>query len=189
MPLSPEITRAFAAVERGGGPITHENQYYGPYNKLLNTLFPLDNDFIVSPNYLPVDMEGAADFIVTFEVTLHQYPVLVIEIKPPQHLSFCSTREKADRQIRNRLVDLWKVWHTPLPILYGISAVGTRLCFYEFEKASRRTTPRFIPSDPEFATDVAPQERWDCDVLEADGEQRLRALATHIIEACERLQA
>ncbi|KAH9954805.1 hypothetical protein BC827DRAFT_1240938 [Russula dissimulans] len=149
MPLSPEITRAFAAIERGGGPITHENQYYGPYNKLLNTLFPPDSDFIVSPNYLPVDVDSAADFVITFEVTLHQYHVLIIEIKPPQHL-----------QIHNRLVDL--EGHTPLPILYGISAVGTRLCFYEFEKA-----------DLEFATDVAPQERWDCDVLEADGEQRL----------------
>ncbi|KAH9957031.1 hypothetical protein BC827DRAFT_1228374 [Russula dissimulans] len=187
MPWSPKITRAFAAVKRGAVPITHENQYYGPYNKLLNTLFPPDSDFIVSPNYLPVDVDGAADFVVTFEVTLHQYHVLIIEVNPPQHLSFRSTREKADRQIRNRLVDL--EGHTPLPILYGISAVGTRLCFYEFEKASRRTTPRFIPSDLEFATDVAPQERWDCDVLEADGEQRLRALATHIIEACERLQA
>jgi hypothetical protein len=115
MPLSPEITRAFAAVERGGGPITHENQYYGPYNKLLNTLFPPDSDFIVSPNYLPVDVDGAADFIITFEVTLHQYHVLIIEVNPPQHLSFRSTREKADRQIRNRLVDLEGVFHCRLP--------------------------------------------------------------------------
>lgn len=49
-------------------------------------------------------------------------------------------------------------------------------------------TPRRIPSDPEFTTDVAPQEQWDCDVLEDGGEQRLRALTTQVMEACERLQ-
>jgi len=64
-----------------------------------------------------------------------------------------STRETANRQIRRRLVVLSE--RAPLPILYGISAVETRLCFYEFEKG------------------------WDCDVLKADGERRLRALATH----------
>jgi hypothetical protein len=49
-------------------------------------------------------------------------------------------------------------------------------------------TPRRIPSDSEFTTDVAPPERWDYDVLEADGEQWLRALAAQITEACECLQ-
>jgi len=187
MPWPSKITRAFATVEGGADIVVHENQYYGPYNKLLYTLFPPDSDFNVSPNYLRGNFDGIADFIASFEVTFREHPVLILQVKPPQHLSFNSTRKKADRQIRDRLVDLAE--HTPLPILYGISAVGTRLCFYEFEKASRRMTPRFIPSDIETATDVAPVERWDCDVLEADGEQRLRALATHIIEACEHLQA
>ncbi|KAH9954090.1 hypothetical protein BC827DRAFT_1348802 [Russula dissimulans] len=178
MPWPSKITRAFATFERGAEFIVHGNQYHGPYNKVLNTLFPADSDFIVSPNYLPGNIDAGTAFIVSFEVTLRRHPVFMLEIKPPQHLSLRSTQETADKQIRRRLVDLSEL--TPLPILYGISAVGTRLCFHEFEKASRRTTPRFIPRDPEFATDVAPLGRWDCDVLEADGEQRLRALATHI---------
>jgi len=70
-------------------------------------------------------------------------------------------------------------------VLYGIGAMGTKLCSYELEKAPRLITPECILSDPEFITDVTPQERWDCDVLEANGEQRLRALVTHITEACE----
>ncbi|KZT03151.1 uncharacterized protein LAESUDRAFT_660259 [Laetiporus sulphureus 93-53] len=187
MPWPSKITRAFATVEEEAGVIVYENQYYGPYNKLLCTLFPPDSDFIVSPNYLPGNVDGAAGVIISFEITLRQHPVLVLEVKPPQHLSLDSTREAADRQVRRRLVDL--SGRALLPVLYGISAMGTKLCFYEFETAPRRMTPRRIPSDPELTTDVAPKEQWDCDVLEADGEQRLRALARQITEACERLQA
>ncbi|PCH35861.1 hypothetical protein WOLCODRAFT_156555 [Wolfiporia cocos MD-104 SS10] len=103
MPWPSKITRAFTTVE---DIVVHENQYYGSYNKLLYTLFPADSDFIVLPNYIPGNMDGGADFIVSFEITLHQHPVLVLEVKPPQHLSLISTREAADRQIRRRLVDL-----------------------------------------------------------------------------------
>ena len=75
-----------------------------------------------------------------------------------------------------------------LPVLYGVSAMGTKLCFYEFEKATGRMTPQSIPSNPGSTMDVAPQEQWDCDVLDAVGEQRLRALATQITRACEHVQ-
>ncbi|KAI0029619.1 hypothetical protein K488DRAFT_56019 [Vararia minispora EC-137] len=183
MPWPSKITRAFATVEVEA----HESQYYGPYNKLLCTLFPPDSDFTVSPNYIPGYVDGGADFIVSFEITFHQHPVLVLEIKPPHHLSLISTREVADRHIRRRLADLSE--RSLLPVLHGVSAIGTKLCFYEFEKTSGRMSPRRIPSDPELVTDVAPKVRWDCDILEASGEQRLRVLATQIIEACERLQA
>ncbi|KAI0290130.1 hypothetical protein BC826DRAFT_1106614 [Russula brevipes] len=186
MPWPSKITRAFATVERGAEVAVYENQYSGPYNKLLCTLFPPDSDFIVSPNYIPGNNDGRGGFIVSFEITLHLRPVLILGVKPPQHLSLISTREAADRQIRRRLIDLSE--RAPLAILHGISAIGTKLCFYEFENARKRMTPRRIPCDPEFTIDVAPPERWDCDVLEADGEQRLRALAAQITEACERLQ-
>jgi len=67
--------------------------------------------------------------------------------------------------------------------------MGTKLCFYEFEKAQRTITPKHIPRDPGFMIDAAPQERWDYDALEANGEQKLRKLVTKITEACEGLQA
>ncbi|KAF9503564.1 hypothetical protein BS47DRAFT_789130 [Hydnum rufescens UP504] len=189
MPWPSKITRAFATVEGGTDIFVHENRYYGPYNKLLNTLFPPDSDFIVSPNYIPANIDNDTNFILSFEITLRHCTVLILEVKPPQHLLFYSVREAADEQIRRRLVDLSDLsGRAPLPVLYGISAMGTKLCFYELEKAPRRLTPQRIPRDREFTNDVAPQERWDCDVLEANGEQRLRALATQITEACERLQ-
>src|SRR5258707_6498970 len=110
MPWPSKITRAFATVEGGADIVVHENQYYGPYNKLLYTLFPADSDFIVSPNYIPGNNDNGADFIVSFEITLRQHPVLILGVKLPQHLSLNSTRDAADRQIRRRLVDLSGVW-------------------------------------------------------------------------------
>ena len=110
MPWPSKITRAFATVGGGVNISVHESQYYGPYNKLLYTLFPADSDFIVSPNYIPGNKEDGADFIISFEITLRQHPVLILEVKPPQHLLFASTRKAADRQMRERLFDLRGVW-------------------------------------------------------------------------------
>ena len=205
MPWPSKITEAFATVEDGAGLIIHEHQYNGPYNKLLYTLFPSDSDFTVLPNYFPDISEDGTGFVFSLEITFRQHPVLILQVKPAQCLLYPSTRGAADKRICFRLADLLGVWHrcrmrshdltadflpseiAPLPVLYGISAIGTKLCFYEVEKASRRVTPRRTFNDPDLITDVAPQERWDCDVLEADGEQRLRALVTQIMEACEHL--
>jgi hypothetical protein len=115
MPWPSKITRAFATFERGAEFIVHGNQYHGPYNKVLNTLFPAYSDFIVSPNYLPGNIDAGTAFIVSFEVTLRRHPVFMLEIKPPQHLSLRSTQETADKQIRRRLVDLSGVLHCRLP--------------------------------------------------------------------------
>jgi hypothetical protein len=80
---------------------------------VLCSLLFSDSDFIVSPNYIPGNNDGRADFIVSFEITLHQHrdPVLVLQVKPPQHVSLNSTRGAADSQTRRRLVDLAGMWH------------------------------------------------------------------------------
>ncbi|THH08901.1 hypothetical protein EW146_g8848 [Bondarzewia mesenterica] len=171
MPWPSKITRAFTTAERAGHDPFLKNPYYGPYNKLLSTLFPLDSDFIVSFNFLPGDVDGGEDLFISFEVTLY---------------STLSFPGPADRQIHHRLMDM--SGDAILPVLYGISAIGTKLCFYEHETAQRCMSPQHILNDPDLITNVMPKEQWDCDVLEADGEQRLRALVGQIMEACEHLQ-
>ncbi|KAI6031115.1 hypothetical protein PISMIDRAFT_671722 [Pisolithus microcarpus 441] len=185
MPWPTKISRAFATEGGPNGAI--DNRYYGAYNKLLYTLFPPDSDFTVSPNYLPSDIDNITDFVALFEVMFRDHPVLVLQMKPPQCLSMMSAREAADKQMRDRLADLLE--RALLPVLHGISAIGTKLCFYKLEKASCRITPRRITNNPEYTIDVAPRDRWDCDILEAEGEQRLRSLVAQITEACKCLQA
>ena len=66
--------------------------------------------------------------------------------------------------------------------------MGTKSYSYVFKKAPRCRAPRRVLSDPD-TPDVAPREQWEYNVLEAVGEQRLHAFATHLTKACERLQA
>ncbi|KAH0828823.1 hypothetical protein J3R83DRAFT_3292, partial [Lanmaoa asiatica] len=81
--------------------VVHENRYYGPYNKLLYTLFSADTDFIISPDYLYIrdNTDGTADFIVSFEITLRQHPELMLEAKVP---STCRSIQRGRQQIRRR---------------------------------------------------------------------------------------
>ena len=99
MPWPSKITDAFATIKVQPGIDVHQNQYHGPYCKLLNTLFPPHSDFMVAPNYLP----GGTDF--SSNITHRQRLVLVLEIKPPRHLESISKREAADRRMRDRLGD------------------------------------------------------------------------------------
>jgi hypothetical protein len=67
--------------------------------------------------------------------------------------------------------------YSPLPVLHAVSAFGTRLCFYKMCR-DQPIEPRFIPVRPElrFDTSTTPQERWDCDILEDEGEMRFKSV-------------
>ncbi|KIJ47964.1 hypothetical protein M422DRAFT_28505, partial [Sphaerobolus stellatus SS14] len=163
-----------------------ESDYHGPYNKLLYTLFPLDSDFVVVPQYLP-DSRNAAEFIVMFEILLLNRPVLILELKPPSHHNVLSKRKAADEQIRSRMVDL--VEACPLETLYAVCALGTKLCFYSLNTTDNKVqiVPAAIPRDPARINDTAPKNRWDCDILEPVGEGRLREIVQTIIDECAAL--
>ena len=101
MPWPPRILAGFAKLPDAPS----EADFYGPYNKLLYTLFPPSSEFTVVPQYLPGSRESA-EFIVMFEVMFADKPVLVLEVKSPARLQYTSTREDADLQIRIRIRDL-----------------------------------------------------------------------------------
>ncbi|KAJ6611583.1 hypothetical protein B0H10DRAFT_2055697 [Mycena sp. CBHHK59/15] len=159
-----------------------EKEFYGPYNKLLYTLFPADSKYTVVPQYMPTG-RGAADFIVTFRIIIRKVPVFVLELRPPADLKIQSGRMDADDQIRRRLVDL--AADTPLSVLHAVSAIGTKLCFYTYTKGDQDPiSPPGIPYDRSRVNDVAPRKWWAWDVLEDDGEQRLRTVVDQIKAAC-----
>ena len=66
-----------------------------------------------------------------------------------------------------------------MPVLYGISAMGTRLSFYT-KPRDEAILPQQIPADTGMMTDTAPLERWDCDILEREGEKELRRVVNEI---------
>ncbi|KAI6098499.1 hypothetical protein F5141DRAFT_1190740 [Pisolithus sp. B1] len=158
-------------------PNPNGNDFYGVYNKLLSNLFPSDTDFTVVPRRLePCSSQSCAP-MVFFEVVLGTKPVFILKPQAPADLTYRSSHQTADQEIRLRLGDL------------ACGAMGTRLCFYHVDTTHfpSEIIPHGIPRHPTRVNDTAPKERWDCDVLDANGEARLRAVVDAIKEACENI--
>jgi hypothetical protein len=177
-----------------------ENVLHAPYNKLLNTLFPVDTDFTVIPNFQEINSTKGTDYLVTFEIFLENRPVFVLELKREKDFSVRSKRTAADDQLRGRLGDL--IGNTllplfsisslsvldacPLPVLHGVSAFGIKLCFYSITKAGL-VSPEYIPTPTQYVTDTAPVGRWNYDILTAEGEAELRRIVQVITTECAQL--
>jgi len=83
--------------------------------------------------------------------------------------------------MRSRFGDLRPL--LAIPILHGVSAFGTRLSFYEYDSATQVLQPhRIIWNHPSILADVAPITRWDCDVLQQEGANRLRDVVNKVKE-------
>jgi hypothetical protein len=126
-----------------------------------------------------------SDFIFEFEVRLEDKPVFFVKIKEPTKITFKSAREEADNQMRKRMGDLAPA--CPLDSLNGVSAFGTRLSFYSYDKKRTLVLPGRISPHPRMETDTAPLDRWDCDILEDEGARRFQDLVAEIKRKCDPL--
>ncbi|KAF9509037.1 hypothetical protein BS47DRAFT_1302035 [Hydnum rufescens UP504] len=158
MPWPEKVIRQFQTSP----PNPVESDFLGAYNRLLYTLFSLA---LISP--VPRKL---SDYIITFEV-LQNRSVFILKLNKPADLTWISSRQAADVQIRQTL--------------HAVSAMGTRLCFCPLNIAD---VPTEIISHniPRIVNDTAPMERWDYDVLDS-GEGRLRAVVDSIKAACENI--
>ena len=100
-----KVLRQFEIAQTAGNDAL-ENVLHAPYNKLLNTLFPVDTDFTVIPNFQEINSTKGADYLVTFEIFLENRPVFVLGLKRKKDFSVRSKRTAADDQLRGRLGDL-----------------------------------------------------------------------------------
>ncbi|TFK41792.1 hypothetical protein BDQ12DRAFT_396780 [Crucibulum laeve] len=75
-----------------------------------------------------------------------------------------------------------------IPKLYGISVMGTRFSVYEYDKATKSLSPPSIAPDSTFVTDVAPASRWNYELLEDAGEQKMKELVAEVKRMCEASQ-
>ncbi|KAF8529671.1 hypothetical protein BU17DRAFT_36489 [Hysterangium stoloniferum] len=183
MPWPEHVREQFGTVTAFGE--IDETEYYGPYNGLLLHLFPGEEHFMVVPQYKRPTYPQSIDFTTIFIVQHQKHPVLFLEIKPAGHIKKTSNRASADEQMRQRFKDLRDEVSTPT--LYGISALGTKLCVYTYKSQSRIVIPPEIKDDPVVLNDTAPANRWDLDVMEFEGEQRIREIVGHIKIMCDGL--
>ncbi|KAG8963101.1 hypothetical protein FRC00_007714 [Tulasnella sp. 408] len=165
-----QVLRQFELV----APNAEGSAYLGPWNKLLYTLFsPEENDFTVVPNFQESSTRDGLYLSFSLDVYLDDKPFLLVDInKRPSNLRYISKREEADIQMRRRLHDF--IGDCPISTLYGISAFGTKVCFYKLDTAEGSVIdPPFIPRDLGGATDGVPESQWSEDVLDSGMEDEL----------------
>ena len=75
-----------------------ESEYYGSYNAILSHLFPIEEDYLVVPQYKRPKQSRSVDFTTVFIVRHQKYTVFFIEVKASGHIQHISSREEADPQ-------------------------------------------------------------------------------------------
>ena len=120
------------------------SEYYACYIRLLYHLFGgISGSFEIHPQYhIPGLLHSPVDVVVMFIVADEKHPVLFIEIKPPTAFDHISTRQRADDQIRQRCRG-FRDNELSAPNLFAISALGTRLAFYDCD--TKDADPRREP--------------------------------------------
>lgn len=173
------VIKRFEVVEKDS---TFEKRYYAPYNKLLNSVFPSNTNFTVSP---VVSVDFAVEYLVTIEEHDRNTPILFIEIKDPTTLSSFSSRRDANEQMIHRFEQLISTCH--IPILYGISAFGTKILIYTLNIETGNLTPTFPPPHPRKININIKEDAWNLDILENEGAVVLNNIFTHVIQMCNKL--
>lgn len=185
-PWSDIIMRSFFVASASSS--TSGKPFYGSWNRLLNTMFPVDTMFEVVPQYFPptISSRDSVDFVILLLIYVDSSPVFIVEVKPPSEFARNSKRQEADSQMRQRFLDIAP--ELRIPVLHGVSAYGTKIAFYKYNKDANVLEPRRIAPDPETLTDIAPWEWWCWDILEAGGAAKFRQIIDDVKRMCAELE-
>lgn len=161
-----------------------ETFFFGPFTRLLYTLFSIDGPYEIVPWFRSQILKGSQehiDFVPILVLEVNRLPVFFLEIKPPASLPSETHREVADVQMRHQFLALGQ--NLAIPSLHGVWAFGTRLAFYEYDSATSILLPgQIVRPETSILTDVVPITRWDCDVLEPEGANRLMGVVYKVKE-------
>ncbi|KAF9197163.1 hypothetical protein BGZ49_002559 [Haplosporangium sp. Z 27] len=82
--------------------VDHENAleqgYYGPYNIVLNLVFPFHEHYMDAPQTLP-PLKEAVDYLFEYLILINNRTVMGMEIKREMDFNYLHKRTEADRQI------------------------------------------------------------------------------------------
>ena len=167
-----------------------QSVFYGPFMRLLYSLFSIDGPYEITvakiKSVAPQGTQESIDIAAALVVQVNRRPVFFMEVNPPTAFPYDSRRGGADKQMRRRFTDLRQI--LAIPVLHGVSAFGIRLSFYEYDSATHVVQPeQVLQSHPSIFDDVAPITRWDCDVLQQEGANRLRKVVNQVKEMCARV--
>ncbi|KAG0643703.1 hypothetical protein HOY80DRAFT_1133609 [Tuber brumale] len=140
---------------------------------------------MVAPQHMRPTQLKSVGFTTIFIVRYKHHPVFFVEIKSSGSLRHISSCEEAGLQMRERFWHLFE--DVEIGTLYGASAMGTKICLYKLNRASRQLSPTVVPSNPELVTDTAPMGRWNVDIMTLEGEEELCEVVQQIKEMSCRL--
>jgi hypothetical protein len=98
------VTDQFKLIKKSS---TDENEYSGPFNALLNSLFPASENYQISPQSQRI--AGSIDFTVMFLLGGQKIPVSIIQVKIEVAYETPSSRKAADEQMRDSIHDASKL--------------------------------------------------------------------------------
>ncbi|OBZ66468.1 hypothetical protein A0H81_13603 [Grifola frondosa] len=165
MPRPDYIVRAFDSVPGGVQDVTDENLLCGPYNAL---------------QYRPPSEGRFIDFASIFVIKHAQRSVFFLEVKPAAYFQGEGTRGLMDDQMRDHFFMLHD--QVKIPVLYGVSALGTHLCLYKCTASSGDLEPATIAHRPMRLDDYAPAERWSLELLSDEEYNFMTELAANITQ-------
>ncbi|KAF8066874.1 hypothetical protein FPV67DRAFT_1496794 [Lyophyllum atratum] len=181
MTWDPEISEQFNRVDSAA---TNESRYNAPYNSLLTHLFPIHEGYRVSPT--PV-LHGSANPTVVFVVRKEDHPVFILDVKPGSDTRDVGSRAAADHEMREKFERL--VSELKIPKLYGLNAMGPRFAVYEFTANTGVLDPEpqamARHSRLDIGDDIAPASRWDYNLLESEGEEKMREVVKKVKDMCQ----
>lgn len=170
-------------------PTDPETHWHTPWHAILDTLFTLEDGFINtlqfqdSPHFddledTDISSSSSTIYVVT---TPSQLPVFFVDVKTPELLADNDDRECTDLQIRHtfkRIIDRYMRYSLPIPPLFGISALGTRISIYQYTPERQHIDPpQLFRIRNTWLGDVAPASRWSHSILMPEGEAKFRAVA------------
>lgn len=122
------IVTAFEKIS----PEADEYVFYGPWNSVLNYCFPINEGYVICPQFPVAQVHAgnrdSVDFVVTLFVMKNEATIFFVEVKAPKYFGDTYARAAADEQMRIRFYQLAR--SSPSKI-HGISAFGTNVCPYE----------------------------------------------------------
>lgn len=181
-PWAQEIMACF----RGAKPDLESDFTPAAYNKLLNTLFPVNTPYTVFPQVHHHSELSSTSPRTTFTIYYQHTPVFILDLFSYGSLTRLSARQAAESHIRMHMRDLLP--YCPLPMLNAVSVFGTRMAFYSVTPESGIMSARIQSQDADkTGHEHTPADIWDCDVLEDDGAIRLKEVVNKIRNQCENL--
>jgi len=178
-PWSSEIMDCFQTIR----PDLESDFTPAAYNKLLNTLFPVNTPYTVFPQVHRHEDGVNPTARTTFTVYYNNTPVFLLDLHAYPTLSRISSREAADDHMRVHLRDLMP--YCPLESMQAVSVFGTRMAFYKVTTGQAILPARALSVGQH--EDTTPADWWDCDLMEDDGAIRLKEVVNRIRNQCENL--